>query len=74
MSDAGTEDGLGDDDLAAYQAQLLAILHAGSSGHDMIPLIVAASGPLAESLGDLDVTLVEVAADLTRTWASRTQR
>lgn len=35
---------LDDDDLAAYQAQLLDILHAGTSGPDMIDAILVAAG------------------------------
>ena len=59
---------LDDDDLAAYQAQLLDILHAGISGPAMIDAIIVAAGPLAVALSGLDPELVEVAADLTRTW------
>jgi hypothetical protein len=61
-------DDLRNEDLAAYQAQLLDILHAGTSGPDMIDAILLAAGPLAPALSGLDARLVEVAADLTRTW------
>ena len=59
---------LANDELADYQAQLLDILHAGTSGPAMIEAILDRAGPLAHALTGLDADLVEVAADLTRTW------
>lgn len=54
--------------LAAYQAALLDTLHGGGDGPTMAAAIAAASDDANLAIGPLDTTLVEVAADLTRTW------
>jgi len=57
-----------DDAVARYQAELLGILHNGHDGQVMAEAITDAQQDLGVAQDALDVTLVEVAADLTRTW------
>ena len=58
--------------LAAYQARLLDVLHDGTDGDAMADAVRRAAGDLP--LGPLDATLLEVAADLTRTWGVLDQK
>ncbi len=51
-----------------YQAALLDILHRGSDGEVMAAEIDAAAQAASLPTGELDAQLIEVAADLTRTW------
>lgn len=55
--------------IAAYQAELLRILHDGTDGAAMAEQIaVICERDLGVTDYAIDATLVEVAADLTRTW------
>jgi len=58
-----------DEAVARYQADLLRILHGGADGAVMAEAIANAQRELGAVQDRLDPTLVEVAADLTRTWA-----
>ena len=53
-------------DLAAYQARLLELLHRDEPITEHA--VREAAGPYADALGNLDPTLLEVAATLTKTW------
>jgi hypothetical protein len=57
--------------LAAYQARLLAVLFEGSDGATMRELLLQMpeSEPWRTYVSEFDPGLVEVAAELMRTWA-----
>ena len=54
------------DDLAAYLAQLLDLLHDNEP--PSAEAIRKAAGPYSHALGELDADLIDIAAELTKTW------
>jgi len=60
-----------DDDIATYQAALLDALYVGHLGLELIDDVRVLTNQAPWQETDLDPTLLEIAADLTRTWSRR---